>query len=66
MTQKMLMIAINGCFFGTQSAEVRKAIIFVHNNCLTYLIQFYNKERKKERKDKIPFKIVHTDNCAPQ
>ena len=61
---------VNDCdkwlFFGDTISRGKKNDHVFHNNCLTYLIQFYDNEIKHDGKDTIPFNIVHTDNCAPQ
>ena len=53
-------------FFGYTISRGKKNDHVFHNNCLTYLIQFCNEERKQGGKDTISFNIVHTENCAPQ
>ena len=61
---------VNDCdkwlFFGDTINRGKKNDHVFHNNCLTYLINFYDKERIKEGENTIPFNIIHTDNCAPQ
>ena len=59
---------INDCdnFFGSTLSRGKKNDHVFHNACLSHLIKFYNDERTKQGKGKIPINIVHTDNCAPQ
>ena len=53
-------------FGDTISREKKKNDHVFHNCVLTYIINFYDKERIESGKIKIATNIVHTDNCAPQ
>eukprot|EP00957_Ditylum_brightwellii_P122511 9342488-Ditylum_brightwellii.AAC.1 len=61
---------INDCnkwlFFGDTMSRGKKSDHVFHNNCLSYLIKFYNEERDRNGQDKIPTNILQTDNCNGQ
>ena len=52
--------------FGDTLSKGKKKDHVFHNACLTYLIDFYDKERQNNDKQPIPNNIVYTDNCTTQ
>ena len=63
-------IVIDNCnkwiVFGDTLSKGRKHDHVFHNACLTYLIDFYDKERQCNNKQPIPNNIVYTENCPTQ
>ena len=59
-------IIVNECdkctFLRIHYQRVKNDHVF-HNACLTYLIQFYDKERERIGKPNIGYNVVHTYNC---
>ena len=64
--ESILNNADKWAFFGDTISAGKKNDHVFHEACLTYIINFYDRQRVSEGKNKIPTNIVWTDQCPTQ